>query len=307
MNNETWGSFKGKVLGFHFETSDEGDKDFGFVNEEKSLTKWFKEKWVDISRPKKDGGYEPCGRNDAGSGKYPKCVPASKAKQMSAEEIRSAVSRKRRAESTQSREDKKPINVSTQKKDMGFFDLEEKRAIPTNPELYARVKAQAKAKFDVYPSAYANAWLVREYKKRGGGYRSEKADSGQYEESLNDLTEVQLSDFFDWFDGKTAEPKLDDPTSVKPPYYHPAEKEFVSAMQSIVSKYGKLEDYDDKGIWVGYESRAKNENYSIGIRCENCAHYESEKVCKIVKTTIEPGGYCRFAAIPSEKVTISKK
>ena len=25
--------------------------------------------------------------------------------------------------------------------------------------------------FDVYPSAYANAWLVREYKKRGGGYR----------------------------------------------------------------------------------------------------------------------------------------
>jgi hypothetical protein len=23
----------------------------------------------------------------------------------------------------------------------------------------------------VYPSAYANGWLVREYKKRGGGYR----------------------------------------------------------------------------------------------------------------------------------------
>lgn len=101
---------------------------------------------------------------------------------------------------------------------------------------------------------------------------------------------------------KTAEPKLDDPTSVKPPYYHPAEKEFVSAMQSIVRKYGKLEDYDDKGIWIGYEPRAKNENYSIGIRCENCAHYESEKVCKIVKTAIEPGGYCRFAAIPSERV-----
>lgn len=41
---------------------------------------------------------------------------------------------------------------------------------PTNPSLYARVKAEAKRKFDVYPSAYANAWLVREYKKRGGGY-----------------------------------------------------------------------------------------------------------------------------------------
>tara|TARA_B100001059_G_C17704805_1_gene512135 strand:- start:907 stop:1050 length:144 start_codon:yes stop_codon:yes gene_type:complete len=41
---------------------------------------------------------------------------------------------------------------------------------PKNPSLYARVKAAAKEKFKVYPSAYANAWLVREYKKRGGKY-----------------------------------------------------------------------------------------------------------------------------------------
>tara|TARA_R100000654_G_scaffold15746_4_gene33461 strand:+ start:1185 stop:1385 length:201 start_codon:yes stop_codon:yes gene_type:complete len=46
-----------------------------------------------------------------------------------------------------------------------------KRNIPTNKKLYARVKAATKRKFAVYPSAYANAWLVREYKKRGGGYR----------------------------------------------------------------------------------------------------------------------------------------
>jgi hypothetical protein len=45
---------------------------------------------------------------------------------------------------------------------------------PTNPKLYATVKAAAKRKFDVYPSAYANAWLVREYKKRGGKYRGKK-------------------------------------------------------------------------------------------------------------------------------------
>ena len=41
---------------------------------------------------------------------------------------------------------------------------------PTNPALYSRVKAEAKQKFDVYPSAYANAWLDRTYKNRGGGY-----------------------------------------------------------------------------------------------------------------------------------------
>ena len=44
-------------------------------------------------------------------------------------------------------------------------------AKPTNPALYSRVKAEAKRKFDVYPSAYANAWLVKTYKKRGGGYK----------------------------------------------------------------------------------------------------------------------------------------
>jgi len=48
-----------------------------------------------------------------------------------------------------------------------------KGAIPDNVKnkaLYSRVKSEAKRKFDVYPSAYANAWLVREYKKRGGTY-----------------------------------------------------------------------------------------------------------------------------------------
>ena len=47
-------------------------------------------------------------------------------------------------------------------------------AKPTNPALYSKVKAEAKRKFSVYPSAYANAWLSRTYKKRGGGYSGKK-------------------------------------------------------------------------------------------------------------------------------------
>lgn len=47
------------------------------------------------------------------------------------------------------------------------------RNVPTDPTLYARVKADAEKKFAVYPSVYANAWLVREYKARGGKYRVE--------------------------------------------------------------------------------------------------------------------------------------
>ena len=61
------------------------------------LTKWFKEKWVDISRPKKGGGYMPCGRKTSKKGKYPKCVPASKAARMTPAQRRSAITRKRRA------------------------------------------------------------------------------------------------------------------------------------------------------------------------------------------------------------------
>ena len=52
-----------------------------------------------------------------------------------------------------------------------FFELNAKlNKEPKNKALYARVKAEAKRKFDVYPSAYANAWLVKTYKKRGGTY-----------------------------------------------------------------------------------------------------------------------------------------
>ena len=62
-----------------------------------SLTKWFKEDWVDISKPKKGGGYAPCGRPSARKSKrkYPKCVPAAKAARMTKAQIRSAVRRKR--------------------------------------------------------------------------------------------------------------------------------------------------------------------------------------------------------------------
>jgi len=50
-------------------------------------------------------------------------------------------------------------------------NLEEKN-VPTNPALWSKMKSRAKAKFDVYPSAYANGWAAKEYKKAGGGWKS---------------------------------------------------------------------------------------------------------------------------------------
>ena len=39
---------------------------------------------------------------------------------------------------------------------------------PNNPALWKKAIAKAKAKFDVYPSAYANAWASKWYKGEGG-------------------------------------------------------------------------------------------------------------------------------------------
>jgi len=46
-----------------------------------------------------------------------------------------------------------------------------KGAKPTNSKLWSRAKTLARSKFDVYPSAYANAWAAKWYKSKGGGWR----------------------------------------------------------------------------------------------------------------------------------------
>ena len=80
------------------------------------LDKWFnEEKWVDISAPKKNGSWVPCGRKSATKRKRgkPKCVPLATANNMTVKEIRSAVDRKRKAEKNKKRDGNKPINVKT--------------------------------------------------------------------------------------------------------------------------------------------------------------------------------------------------
>jgi ABC-type phosphate transport system substrate-binding protein len=73
------------------------------------LKKWLDEKWVDIGAPKKNGKYQPCGRQKGSKRAYPKCVPLAKARTMSASQKSSAVKRKRAASNT----GPKPTNVKT--------------------------------------------------------------------------------------------------------------------------------------------------------------------------------------------------
>jgi hypothetical protein len=69
------------------------------------LRRWFKEKWVDVSK-KVDGKHPPCGRKDADGKSYPKCRPSKKvskdtpkiASSYDKKEKKSMTTQKRRAE-----------------------------------------------------------------------------------------------------------------------------------------------------------------------------------------------------------------
>ncbi len=133
-----------------------------------------------------------CAR-EPGEGK-PKCLPLAQARAMSKADRASAVRRKRRNDPVADRPGKggAPVMVNTESNNT-FSNLREGLLIeknePTNPELWSRAKSLARSKFDVYPSAYANGWAAKWYKKRGGSWRIKEdaccADCGD----MNGITE----------------------------------------------------------------------------------------------------------------------
>jgi len=46
------------------------------------------------------------------------------------------------------------------------------KSCPTDQSKWSYYKGQAKKKFDVYPSAYANGWAAKQYKSAGGGWKN---------------------------------------------------------------------------------------------------------------------------------------
>jgi hypothetical protein len=124
----------------------------------------------------KCGGAEDRGTD--GEGK-PKCLSKQKAAQLRAQggkkAIANAVKRKKAQDPVTDRKGtgNAPRPISNR---IGESMLAEKN-VPTNPSLWSRAKAEAKKRFDVYPSAYANGWAAKWYKKRGGGWKSEKTES----------------------------------------------------------------------------------------------------------------------------------
>ena len=135
-----------------------------------------------------------CAR-EPGEGK-PKCLSNEKAAKMSKAERAAAVRRKRKADPVADRSGKggKPIMTSNKIKESSSpmvrqilekieceneWILVEKN-VPTNPSLWSKFKSQARAKFDVYPSAYANGWAAKKYKAAGGSWKKATKEEVEY-------------------------------------------------------------------------------------------------------------------------------
>tara|TARA_R110000764_G_scaffold43059_2_gene96804 strand:+ start:382 stop:2400 length:2019 start_codon:yes stop_codon:yes gene_type:complete len=134
---------------------------------DEDLRKWFgKGKEGDWVRVGTDGEIKGDCAREEGEGK-PKCMPRSRAHGMDKDDRAKSARRKRREDPVADRKGKggKPVMVATEE------TIIEKN-VPTKPALWSKYKSQAKAKFDVYPSAYANGWASKMYKKAGGGWKS---------------------------------------------------------------------------------------------------------------------------------------
>ena len=84
--------------------------------------------------------------------------------------------------------------------------LEEKNC-PTDPSKWSYYKSQAKEKFDVYPSAYANGWASKQYGDAGGSWKkcASEATDAQETEFHTQLDKLVHKTF-----GKSPEEKMNE-------------------------------------------------------------------------------------------------
>jgi hypothetical protein len=85
-------------------------EDLNYINEsiengevlKEDLNRWFKEKWVDVSK-KVNGKHPPCGRKKAADGSYPKCRPSKKVSKETPKTVNSYSKKEKKAMTNQKR------------------------------------------------------------------------------------------------------------------------------------------------------------------------------------------------------------
>jgi hypothetical protein len=100
-------------------------------------------------------GYKQVGSKKKGGKMVPNCVPVSEASSP-AQQAAIAINMKKKG---------------VEPKNESYGEIDESKNCPTDPAKWAASKAKAKAKFDVYPSAYANGFAAKDYKAKGGGWK----------------------------------------------------------------------------------------------------------------------------------------
>lgn len=211
---------------------------------EEDLNKWFDSSdgggtWVDISRTNDDGSHPECGENTDRQGKA-KCVPKQKAKNLSKKEKERLVRRKRDKDTDSQSPDNASSDPSDQRKNELAMNktrqalklFEDSENEPKDQDLWDDVLAVTKGEkdsvsangetveapndgdgFDVYPSAYANGWASKMYKKLGGEWKTKDENITKKAMKLGFLNE----DLDQWFDEEWVDVSETDEDGNHPP------------------------------------------------------------------------------------------
>lgn len=134
----------------------------------KNLNRWFKEKWVDVSRRDKDGKHPPCGRKKAktSSKGYPKCRPSVKVSSKTPKTSGSMTSGQKRAATKRKRAKKQGVGGKpTIVKGVIVLKGRGKIRIPTKRKRRPPVKNPSKAKYRY--SDYDTRRALERAKKEG--------------------------------------------------------------------------------------------------------------------------------------------
>jgi len=138
---------------------------------------------------------------------------------------------------------------------------------PTDPGKWSASKAAAKRKFDVYPSAYANGWAAKNYKSKGGGWKTCNESLGE----LNALNEC-------WDGYKQVGMKMKGGKMV--PNCVPV-KEDINSDDDVNYGYVEPEEYDvedeDMEDFIVF-MKSYNKTLNEGCQCLREAEYQGREV-----------------------------
>ena len=122
--------------------------------------------------------------------------------------------------------------------------------VPTDKQKWSYYKSRAKKKFDVYPSAYANAWAAGEYKDAGGGWRKEEGTEPL--DTVDEYDEVDEMNTTASAGGEYQTPyafasKKKKKKNMIPKYYEPAiVEQLLSRMSDTIKKLDEISYKDFK-------------------------------------------------------------